>query len=142
MGVLFDYFTAPSDEVAAAVIDDGPSPYVDGKGIDPVVMMGTLEAELTGRTYDEVDAARGHEPPVAIADGGEQLVQRTPDTLVAALAAASDERLAEVAVLWSQTEEFWGEGDPEVLAGFLGEMAELARHTRASRQHMYCRTCV
>jgi hypothetical protein len=58
VGVLFDYFAASSDEVAAGIIDlpGGPATgagrsfdTVSGNGIDPVVQMGTLEALLTGR---------------------------------------------------------------------------------------------
>ena len=57
MGVLYDYFAASSDEVAAAVIElpGGPGAAgrsfdtITGNGVDPVVQMGTLEALLTGR---------------------------------------------------------------------------------------------
>jgi hypothetical protein len=146
MGVLFDYFLADSDEVAASVLESSAGeaglPFMDGRGIDPVVMMGTAEALLTDRTYEEVDAARGVVPPVAMADEGTLVVLRLPDTLVAALAGATDLRLAEVAGPWSQTEEFWGEVDPDVLGGFLGELAELARQAQSGRQHMYCWVCV
>jgi hypothetical protein len=191
MGVLFDYFLAESDEVAASALYGGPGncgvvpapsaapqsqprrwfrrkpqpasaqpaspqqgsvtgsdeelrrlPFVDGRRIDPIVMMGTAEALLTGRTYDEVDAARGPLRPLSMIESGELMVERLSDSLVIALASASNERLAEVAVPWSRTEEFWGHGDPEVLAGFLEELAELAQLAQASGRHMYCWTCV
>lgn len=151
--MLFDYFVADSDELAASTLDGGPGagaasgaeprfPFVDGKGIDPFVMMGKLEALLTGRTYAEVDAACGNAQPLAMIDSGERVVERLWDSLVASLASASSDRLAEVAVPWSQTEEFWGHGQADALAGFLEELAQLAQLARSSGQHMYCWTCV
>jgi hypothetical protein len=55
MGVLFDYFAAPSDERAGETIDIDGGPGQAGlavepiKGIDPVVQMGTLELARTAR---------------------------------------------------------------------------------------------
>jgi len=99
--------------------------------------MGTLEALLTGRSYDEVAEARP-EQPVAMRDGGERLVVRVSDDLTAALAGASQDALVHVAKPWSQTEEFWGQGDPAVLASFLGDLAGLARRARQSGENLYC----
>jgi hypothetical protein len=150
MGILCDYFAASSDEQAASVIDrdggprqgDPAFPTVDAKGIVPMVMMGTLEALLTGRTYDEVTAAHPVAEPVAVRDEGERLVVRLAGTLSGALADASDERLAEVAVPWSETEEFWGAGDPAELTPVLRDLAALARRARSDGQHLYCWMCV
>jgi hypothetical protein len=85
--------------------------------------MGTLEALLTGREYDEI--ARGHRAGTVVVsrDGGQRLVVRLTGELHAALSQADDARLAAVAVPWSQTEEFSGQGDPDVLAALLGELA-------------------
>ena len=182
MGVIYDYFSADSDEQAASVIDrlDGPgaraaSPpsgeaprrglfrrkvdllvapteapppdlvfdTVPGHGIDPVVQMGTLEELLTGRSYDDeiaTDPRNGH--TVAVRDGGERHVLTLTHSLATALAQASDERLAEVAVPWSQTEEFWGDADPDVLTDFLHSLAALARRAQATQQLLYCWVCV
>jgi hypothetical protein len=171
MGLLCDYFVAPSDEQAAATIDNGPSlssqiaptrsrrpslfrrpagaaptspastgsafPTLTGNGIEPVVQMGTLEELLTGRPYDDVMEANP-DGTVAVRDGGERLVTRLADTLTEALASASDDRLAEIAVPWSETEEFWGAGDPEVLVPFLRQFAQLARTARLRDEHLYC----
>jgi len=49
-----------------------------------------------------------------------------------ALAAASDDRLREVAIPWSRTDEFRGRGDPMVLAEGLIRRAALARSGRPS----------
>jgi len=179
MAVLFDYFSAGSDEQAAAVIDrpGGPGraaapltpqdsgrrglfrrktpswsgPATDeseplftvfGDGIDPVVQMGTFEELLTGRSYDDIVEDPRSSHTVAERDGGERLVLTLTDTLRDALAAASAERLAELAVPWSQTEEFWGEGEPEVLSTFLNSLAGLARQAQEKQERLYCWVCV
>jgi hypothetical protein len=187
MGLLCDYFLAPSDEIAASVGRSGPQtsasssaasqvqkrgwlgrkvqaahglvgggataasepdsvpeqrfPFVDGCGVEPTVQMGTLEALLTGRSYEDVDDERDLEPMAIWGDEG-PMVQRLPDQLVAALASSSEDRLAEVAVPWSQTDEFWGHGDPEALTGLLCELASLARTAQDSGQHLYCWVCL
>jgi hypothetical protein len=148
MGVLFDYFAAESDAVAATVLNGGPGqveralPFVDGKGIDPIVMMGKLAALLTGRTDEQVDAERGVLEPVASAGDEGPWVERLPESLVTALPAATEGRLRDVAVPWSQIEEFWGHGNPDVLAGFLSDLADVARRAQQAGQHLYCWSCL
>jgi hypothetical protein len=169
MGVLFDYFSAVSDEAAASAIDllgspgvplAGPSqlgaamvnqtwtpkgaPFdtVPAEGIDPLVQLGTLEALLTGRDYEQIVAGPRAGRALAIRDGGERVVVTLTDELQAALADAGDKQLASVAVPWSQTEEFRGQGDPQVLTRLLHELAGLARRARSRNEHMYCWACV
>jgi len=115
---------------------------VSGNGIDPVVQMGTLEELLTGRSFHDItfDPRSGH--LVADRDGGELLVVTLTDALSTALASASDEDLEQAAVPWSETEEFWDAVDPAVLAGFLKDLAGLARRAEASGQGLYCWVCV
>ena len=84
MSLLIEYFAAPSDEQAGALIDGGGpvaagSPAVRGDGVEPVVLMGVLEELLTSRSYDEIAAAA--EPIVAERDGGERLIVRLTDSL-------------------------------------------------------------
>lgn len=172
MGVLFEYFAAPSPEAAAATIDWAggpsqppasatrglrgmfsrrakvvdPSPAVAYRtvrdaGVDPVVQAGTLEEILTGRPIEEILDSQGASS-IAERDGGQQLVSKVSDALVDALAAASPESLAAAAEPWSQTEEFWGAGDPEALAALLTELADLARYARSQGDSVYCWTCV
>jgi hypothetical protein len=154
MGALFDYFAADSDEEAASTIDrlGGPGAASDAsartfdtvsaKGIDPVVQLGTLEELLTGRPYDDIAAEPRSGHSVAIRDGGDVLVLTLTDSLTSALAEATPERLAEVAVPWSLTEEFWGSAEPGMLAEFLRDLAGLASRAQASSQRLYCWTCV
>jgi hypothetical protein len=167
MGVLFDYFSAASDEAAADAIDllggpgvpvrasdpglagvpgktSGLPPFdtVFAKDVDPLVQLGTLEALLTGREYELIVAGSRAGHTLAIRDGGERTVVTLTDQLQAALAAADHEQLASVAVPWSQTDEFWGRGDPEDLASLLSELAALARRARDRDERMYCWVCV
>jgi hypothetical protein len=176
LGVLFDYFSAPSDDEAGTVIDRAagqvlvtppteqrqrrfrrkPAPAltqsaaapelpvydtVSVSGIDPVVQLGTLEELLTGRAYDLVMDDPRSGKLVALREEGELMVVALTDALVDALAAASAERLADVAVPWSQTEEFWDAGDPVELTQFLNELAGLARRARQRGHQLYCWVC-
>ena len=49
------------------------------------------------------------------------------DELQAALTGADDDRLASVAVHWSRTEEFFGQGDSQSLTRLLHELAVTLR---------------
>jgi hypothetical protein len=155
MGVLFDYFSAPSDEIAATAInriggpsapseDTPPLPPFDtlqSKGIEPAVMLGKLEALLTGRDYKEIFGGPRAHKALAIEDGGEQVVETLTDELQTALVGADNERLAAVVVPWSEIEEFQG-ANPEGLARWLGEFAELARRAQKRGERLYCWVCV
>jgi hypothetical protein len=176
VGVLFDYFAAPSDDAAAATIglDGGPagaepfSPELHAaiqagdreaigrlmrskvrqsehgldvlsvKGIDPVVQMGTLEELLTGTSTDVIFDRDRSGKEVASADGGEEFVVTLTDELQTALCRATEEQLRAIAVPWSQTEEFWGQGEPENMAHFLRELSLLARIATEAGNRLYC----
>lgn len=103
-----------------------------------MVQGGTLEELLTGRAYEQIEADPRSGQSLAVRDGGERLVLTLTDGLVDALAQASDERLAEVAVPWSQTEEFWGAGDPSVLTPVLVALSNLCRDARSRDDQVYC----
>jgi hypothetical protein len=169
VGLINDYFTAPSDEAAAGVVDrdGGPAgvpaavstgwlhgtpasaaapgagfPTVVGGRIDPVVVLGTVTALLTGRTFSEVLAAGDRRDPVALEDDGAQVVLRVDDVVVDALTGADDTTLTAVAVPWSQTDELAGALDAETLAEFLRDLAGLARGARGRGEALYCWICV
>ncbi|MFJ8961254.1 hypothetical protein ACIRG5_17875 [Lentzea sp. NPDC102401] len=143
MGVLYDYFAAPSDELAAATIDDGPvsSPFrtVETKSLDPVVVMGQLEELLTGRPYDDVFEDPRCGDDLAIEDDGERLVLTVTDGLRDALAGADE--LTDVAVAWAKIEELNG-FDPVVLAEILRELQALAAEAVKNEERLYCWVCV
>lgn len=151
MDMLCDYFAAPSDEVAAAVIDmeAGPAFAADSAlealeftGVDPAVQMGTLEALLTGVPYDQVIRAPRQGDAVAVRNEGEEVVVTLTESLQAALATADAGRLAEVARDWSQTAEFWGAADLEWLTERLGALSALARNASRRGDRLYCWLCV
>jgi hypothetical protein len=180
MGVMYEYFAAPSDEAAAAMIDavggpGGPPPpspaleearrtgdvealrkalhelskpkvresasgtlVLECKGIDPMVKMGTLEELLTGTSYDEITGRPRYGKELAADDWGSPSVLTVADELQTALTDATDDQLMAVAVPWSQTEEFDGDGDPDILTAFLRELAVLARTAGERGERLYC----
>lgn len=160
MGLLCDYFLAQSDDQAAATIDwvGGPSdppskrgllrktrvegyPTVSMNGIEPAVMMSTLEHLLTGAAVDTLISQNARRQ-LADRDGGERLVMAVSPSLRDALAAADESSLRRVAQPWSETEEFFGQGDPVVLGECLLELAALARQGLNTGGHLYCWICV
>src|SRR3954454_13677478 len=139
VAVLFDYLAAPSDEIAATVVDRiggpgssahpaGPAafPTVRAPGVDPTVLMGMLEQLLTGRSFEDIldDPTSG---PVVAREDGARAVIRLTTPLAQALAEVDDTRVGSVALLWSHAREFWGRGDPEALGALLRSLASLGR---------------
>lgn len=115
---------------------------LETKGIDPLVQMGTLEALLTGEQYDVVvSRPRAGQQVAERSQEGPWVVTLT-DELQAALAAAPRDQIVAVAVSWLQTEEFRGQGDPETLAEFLLELADLARQANRRGERLYCWICL
>lgn len=141
MGVMYDYFAAPSDEVAAAVLDGGPVHLepVETKSLDPVVVMGKLEALLTGRPYDDVVDDERSAQLLAMEGDGEVLVLTVTDGLRDGLAQANE--LPEIAAAWAEAEELSG-WDPQQLAGVLGELQALAKKAVSKDERLYCWVCV
>jgi hypothetical protein len=147
MGVLQEYFAADSDEQAAGVGQFGPAgrqgeqpafDCVEDTGIDPVVQLTKLVALLTGRDYAELKDDERQGRSLGDPQTFEYGVLTVPDTLRAALAEADDERLREVVVPWSQTEEFWGPVDLDGLLRVTTDLAALARRAQARGQRLYC----
>ena len=120
-------------------------PAYDGfavDGYDPVVSMGTLEALLTGRSYDAV-AEHPRQGGTVSPDPPEgRLVVTLTDTLRDALASADDDRLADVARAWGETEELADGDRGPAPAGahleFLRRLRALARRATDSGQSLYC----
>lgn len=141
MGVMYDYFAAPSDEVAAGVLDGGPSQLepVQTKWLDPVVVMGNLESLLTGRAYDDVVDDERSGQLLAMESDGEVLVLTVTDGLRDGLATATD--LNGVATAWARTEELSG-WTPEQLTEVLQELQALAKKAADKDERLYCWVCV
>lgn len=119
---------------------------VTDTGVDPVVQLGSLQAILKGRdfedTLDEILSVPEGSRNVAIRDGGERLVMAVPESTVSALAESTDEQLAQAAGPWSETEEFWGQADPESLTALIMDLAGLARRALSDGNKVYCWVCV
>jgi hypothetical protein len=145
--MLYDYFSAADDEAAVTALDpevwwadDVGFDSLFTKGIDPAAQMVALEHLLTGRPPEEVLAnPRSALMLALVPDEGELCVVTLTDTLADALAATDEARLREVAVPWSQAEEFDGQADPHNLANFLTELSALARRAAERRHRLYCR---
>lgn len=105
--------------------------------------MGTLEALLTGEQYDVIVSRprAGQQVAERSQEEGPWVVTLT-DQLQAALAAAPRDQIVAVAVPWSETEEFRGQGDPEILAEFLLGLADLARQANLRGERLYCWICL
>lgn len=143
VGLITDYFLAASDAAAAQHLDTGvydvgldPADVLEAKGVDPFVMLGTLESMLTPVAYETISA--DPTPPVAMGESGEHGVARVRGTLTSALAGLTPERVPEVAAAWGRTEEFGDDPDEAGPAGFLADLTALARRATAQDRHLYC----
>lgn len=138
MGNIYTYFVAEHDAAAAATADAGPVGLPSLDAVDATVQAGSLMALLTGRPYEEITAAK--EWARLVSDPAHELawVVSMPDAFVDALAGADNAKLAEVVEPWSQTEEFWGAGDPEELLQLLSSWRGLAQVAKDSGQHLFC----
>jgi hypothetical protein len=142
MGSLYDYFSAPGDDVALTAFAAGPEavglPTVSTKGIDAYVQMGTLEALLTDVPYEEVVARERFSGLLSSPEDEGRWLMTLDDELRDALAGATPRRLGEIAVPWSRHEEFGGSADPAALASFLGSLAGVARAAYGQGHRLYC----
>ncbi|RII13795.1 hypothetical protein DSC45_22840 [Streptomyces sp. YIM 130001] len=140
MGNIYDYYAATDDGQALALFEDGgmddPFGTLGLKGADPFLLLGTVEAELTGVPEAQVEAdprfCRMLNDP---SHEGPWLISLT-DTLRDALAAATPERVLETATAWTRTEDGGGQ-DPGLLADFLERLGGLARDA-GRRRRLYC----
>ncbi|RSM62147.1 hypothetical protein DMH04_52910 [Kibdelosporangium aridum] len=148
MGLLTDYFSAASDELAATALHapggplhaEPPFKTVEAKGIEPSVTLARLAMALTGEDYDVVTADPGWDR--AVADDEEMYVCGVADKLRDALAQADDARLPQVAAQWAEAEEFLGHADPEFLTELVKELVDLARHATEQGERLYVWVCL
>ncbi|MFJ9917451.1 hypothetical protein [Actinacidiphila glaucinigra] len=140
MGNVYDYYAATDDTQALALFEGDviadPFGTVGLKGADPYLILGTVEAHLTGVSEEQVEADPRFCALLNDAEHeGSWLVSLT-DTLRDVLAAATPKRLLEAATAWTHTEDGGGE-DPVLMADFLERLAELARDA-SPRRRLYC----
>jgi hypothetical protein len=155
MGVLTDYFCAPSDAAAASALDrvggpsqpaagPSPSPPFDSfqsKGLDPYVIIGKLEEALTGQDYLVITAGSHYGRMVAKLGAQGPWVVKVSSPLQAALSLAGRDQLVRAAAEWSQAEELAG-ASPEEMTGVMEELSDLARRATAKDEHLYCWVCL
>ncbi|WP_351235031.1 hypothetical protein [Streptomyces sp. NPDC002133] len=142
MGNLYQYFSAPDDASALTAFEAGPKGAgfqpLDVNGMDPYLLVGAAEALLVDRSFEEVAAQPRFNSLLSDPEADGTWVVTLTDQLRDALAEASAERLAEVAVPWSLTEEFDGSADPGMPADFLERLAAVARPARSQSHGLYC----
>jgi hypothetical protein len=155
MGLLTDYFSAPSDESAASALDRvggpgqpgaGPSPLppfdtFQAKGLDPYVIVGRLEAALAGQDYRAITAGTQYGHLVAKRGAQGPWVTKISSSLQAVLSLADSDELARAAAEWSQAEEF-GDASLEEMTGVLKGLSGLAGRATAKDEHLYCWVCL
>lgn len=103
---------------------------MDGKGIDPIVMLTTLWSLLAGVPYDELAPADFADVAVGGEDG--PWITELPAQLRDALADSDDGRLRDTAQQWVLTEEFGLPTSADDVLPFLRELIALARRARDS----------
>ena len=141
MGILTDYFIAGSDAEAAGALNATGGPEQGGlatlqlKGVDPVVNLATLDSILTGADPMGI-IGEGQDP---VADGGSDgpWILRVRPSLVAALSAADQSKLPDVAIDWAATEEYEGT-DPKDLLDVLNDLGRMAKQSLDENKSLYC----
>jgi hypothetical protein len=158
MGVLYDYFRAPADDLVAELMDkhDGHSPggieelatpVVDLKAVDPSIVLGQLVRFVAGSLSP---AASARDRLVWPAGGENDMdhqgpwVTRLDDQVRDALAGLDDARLVEVATAWTGIEEFshYDDNTVESSAQVITLLVGLARGARDAGEHLYCWICL
>ncbi|MFD9793733.1 hypothetical protein ACFWXK_22630 [Streptomyces sp. NPDC059070] len=140
---MCDYFSAPHDDAAVGVLDQPGGPDASGfdvvalKGLDPVVTMASLEAILTGCTYDEASARPRAGRLLSSPDHESAFIISLSDTLQEALASASHDGLADAAAAWAETDELRGCGI-DAAREVLVLLSGLANRASSGRRRLYC----
>ncbi|QFG24506.1 hypothetical protein [Actinomadura sp. WMMB 499] len=143
--VFCDYFAAPDDLAAVAVLDEPGGPgaaafdAVPLKGVDPVVVIARLEAILTGCTYGEAAERPRSGTLLSPPDAESAFVVAVTDTLRDALASAAEAALREAGPAWAGTDEMRADGvsaEGATEAAML--LADLARRATSNGMRLYC----
>lgn len=140
--MLYDYFVAADDTMAARAFDDPDNARCAGyaelvvKGADPITDLLPAETSLTRRTTAEVEADPGRGREVALLDEGEAVVFSLADSFRDALATADDAALRDAAAAFAEEQEEHVKA--EHIVPFLKELAALAQGAIAEGHHLYC----
>ncbi|WP_326565154.1 hypothetical protein VSH64_25260 [Amycolatopsis rhabdoformis] len=143
--MLYDYFVAVDDAMAARTFTEPDTARCEGypelavKGADPFFDLLPVEAVLTGRTIDEVEADPAHCPVVEEVGDGEAVVLSLAESFRDGLATADDDALRVAAVAFVERNE---RGAAEDLVAFLKELGALAQGAKADGHRLYCTVVV
>lgn len=142
MSTVIDFFVAPDDTSAATALEVRPGPAHESLSVgnfDVEEAVVEWECLLVGGTFaDLVDA--GEPRTVAERDEDECLVFALSPRLRAALAAAEESRLRDLALSWVEWRARDGEVfDPEIAHGIVGDLAALAGRAGRHELGVYCR---
>lgn len=142
MSTVIDFFVAPDDTSAATALEVRPGPAHESLSVgnfDVEEAVVEWECLLVGGTFaDLVDA--GEPRTVGERDEDECLVFALSPRLCAALAAAEESRLRDLALSWVEWRARDGEVfDPEIAHGIVGDLAALAGRAGRHEQGVYCR---
>jgi hypothetical protein len=144
-GIFAGLFAATPEQFAAwdlSGLTPGDWPAVEFKRLESV-KLGTLEAILTSRTYDQIDQDQLHN---LLRDGGAQgpWVLSVRPELTKALSDLAPDAAGSVAAAWADTDEFKARPAdrprPEDIAGLttlLGEMRALAKQSESTGRQLY-----
>lgn len=151
MGLLTDYFRA-ADQDAARVLGsrEGAGPLtpvpgaapgatavdgVEAKGIEPVVVLGSLISAITGEDHDEDPTLVW--PDEEAAGSADAWVVELPSSSRDALASLDDALAPAVAARWATAEELAGATGDD-LHPFVADLVALARRAAAADEQLYC----
>ncbi|MEH0530205.1 hypothetical protein QBA75_25140 [Streptomyces stelliscabiei] len=141
MSTIVEFFLAPDDTAAGAVVPTGPRGAYESLSFgnfDPEEAVIAWECLLTGSTFEELVEA-GEPRVVADRDDGECVVLVVSPRLSAALADAGREALRDVAVAWSGLRAADGEViDAETAELIVGDVAALVGDGRRRGLGGYC----
>lgn len=160
MGVLTDYFRAPGRVNVLESVNgvqhwsyrDGGFDGIELKAIDPRVLLGKLVAVIVGVDWspDLVE-----DTPVYPSENPPDSEPRDDDPWATGpwitelsigarqkLASVDTDRIAEVASVWAESEEFGGYMDAETAAVIIEEFRGLALRAEAADELLYCWICL
>lgn len=140
---LADYFSAPDDEAALAVLRTEGGPTRTGhdpvrlRGVDPVLALVRLEAAVTGCGHEEAGARPCGGQVLSDPEDGPPFVVAVTDTPREALAHAGEDDLARAAAQWRASGEPPGLTE-ETASGALTALSTLARRAHDRGHRLYC----
>ena len=128
MGNRYEYFTAETLTDAQSTLAAGPhgqTPTVASPVIDPVMILGSFEELLTGRSFDtRLNDPRYREEVAGTLDS-EVAVVRIDRALVHAVAQSEAADVLKLVGQWAADDEFEGKADLGQLRQFLVDFQQL-----------------